>query len=228
MNAEQEGLPLGHSRKAAFRDAGRHSAHVRFLRRAIPLGSFGGIVVIVVLGMFDPISRSPKAISVAHSRLDGTHITMEAPKLSGYREDGRPYELRAATGVQNRRQPGIIELHKIDARFTLSDNSVAHLESSAGIFDNRRNLMTFPGRVQVTTNSGYKIVMRSGEVNVKAGTLASNGPVIVRMPRGMIAADRLSASDGGLNITFEGHVRSRFRPATGTGENGANSQENAP
>ncbi len=228
MNVEQGGSPLWHSRKAAFRDADRHSARVRFLRRVILVGSFGAIVAVVGIGMFDPFSRLPKNISAAHTGLDGTRITMEAPKLSGYRQDGRPYELHAATGVQDIRKPSIIELHEVDARFTLSDSSVAHLESPAGTFDNQRNFMTFPGQVQITTNSGYDIHLQSAEMDFKAGTVSSNDPVSVRMTRGMIAADRLSTTEGNQKITFDGNVQSTFDSSDATGASGGDAKENPP
>lgn len=227
MNVEQGGLPSGHSRNAAFRDADRHSARVRFLRRAILVGSFGGIVALVVIGVFNPFSRLPKNISVDHAGLDGTRITMEAPKLSGYRQDGRPYEVHAAAGVQDIRKPSIFELHEIDGRFTLTDSSVAHLESASGTFDNARNFMIFPGRVQITTNSGYDIRMQSAEMDVKAGTMTSNDPVIVRMTNGTIAANRLSMTGGGQSITFDGDVRSTFAPSATTGASDGAAKESA-
>lgn len=228
MNVERGGLLDRQSRSAAFRDADRHSARVRFLRRAILIGAFGGIAGLVVIGMFDPFSHLPKNISVAHTGLDGTRITMEAPKLSGYREDGRPYELHAATGVQDIRKPSIIELQEVDAHFTLSDSSVAHLESPAAVFDSTRNFMTFPGRVQITSNSGYDIHMRSAEMDVKAGTMMSNDPVSVKMTKGTIAADRLSMTGGGQDLSFDGNVRSTFAAGDDSATSGAPTKENPP
>ena len=139
---------------------------------------------------------------------------MEAPKLSGYREDGRPYALTAATGIQDIRRPSIIELHEVDAHFTLTDSSVAHLEAPAATFDSTRNVMTFPERVQITSNSGYDIHMQSAEMDVKAGTMNSNDPVTIKMTKGTIAADRLAMTDGGHETTFDGNVRSVFETGT--------------
>jgi lipopolysaccharide export system protein LptC len=229
MNGERAGLPVRDSRKAAFREASRHSARVRFLRRAILVGSLGGILVVVIIGLFDPFSRLPKNITVGHTGLDGTRITMESPRLSGYHQDGHPYEVRAAAGVQDIRNPNIIELHEVDARFTLTDNSIAHLESPAGVFDNGRNLMTFPGRVQITTTSGYDIHMQSAEMDVKAGTMTSNDTVTVRMNNGTIAADRLSMTNAdGPKIIFDGNVRSTFEPNDGTSATSGTAKESAP
>jgi lipopolysaccharide export system protein LptC len=229
MNGERGGSPLRDSRKAAFRDASRHSARVRFLRRAILVGSLGGIVAVAAIGMFDPFSRLPKNIKVDHAGLDGTRITMESPRLSGYHQDGHPYEVRAAAGVQDIRNPSIIELHEVDAHFTLADSSIAHLESPAGVFDNAHNFMTFPGQVQITTTSGYDIHLQSAEMDVKAGTMTSNDSVTVRMNSGTIAADRLSiTSEGGQKITFDGNVRSTFEPKDDTSASSGTAKENAP
>lgn len=228
MKSEQGGPPLPDSRKAAFRDADRHSARVRFLRRAIFVASLGAIVAVVAIAIFDPFSRLPKNITVDHAGLDGTRITMESPKLSGYRQDGRPYEVSAAAGVQDIRNPNVFELHEVEGRFTLTDNSIAHIEAPAGTFDNARNFMTFPGRVQITTNSGYDIHLQSAEMDVKAGTMTSNDPVTVRMNNGTIAADRLSMEQGGQAITFDGNVRSTFESSDDTGVAGGPAKGNAP
>jgi lipopolysaccharide export system protein LptC len=210
MNVQQGGSRFQPSRSGAFRSAGRHSKRVRFLRRIILFGCLGGSAALLVVGIFNPFGSVPKNISVAHTGLDGTKITMEAPKLSGYRQDGRPYQLSAARGVQDIRKPSIIELHEVDAHFTLTDNSVAHLESSAAVFDSARNFMTFPHPVQITSNSGYEVHLQSAEMDVKAGTMTTHDPVSMRMTKGTIAADSLATSEGGQETTFEGNVRSVF------------------
>ena len=48
---------------------------------------------------------------------------MELPKLSGYRQDGRRYDVRAASGVQDIKVPNIIELNQMDATFETGDNN---------------------------------------------------------------------------------------------------------
>jgi lipopolysaccharide export system protein LptC len=210
MNVEQGGSAFQQSRSAAFRAADRHSKRVRFLRGAILVGCLVGTAILLLVGVFDPFGRLPKNISVSRAGLDGTRITMEAPKLSGYRQDGRPYDLTASNGVQDIHKPSIIELNQVDAHFTLSDNSVAHLEAPAATFDSGRNLMTFPQRVQITSNSGYDIRLLSAEMDVKAGTMLSHDPVSVKMTKGTIAANSLAMTDGGHETTFDGNVRSVF------------------
>lgn len=204
------------SRSAAFRAADLHSGRVRWLRRLILIGAVGGTVALFGIAFFDPFNHLPKNVSVAHAGLDGTRITMAKPKLSGYRQDGRPYAVHAVSGVQDIRKPNIIELNDMEARFTLSDQSVARLESPHAVYDSTRNFMTFPGQVHISSDSGYDIYLQSAEMDIKAGNMVSKDPVTVHMTSGTVAADSLSMTDGGQRITFDGHVQSSFTSTAAT------------
>src|SRR6266487_2769954 len=72
----------------------RHSRWVRFLKLAIPLGATLAIGSIVFIGLFDPFRRL-EGLTLGPISLSGTKITMEAPKVTGFRKDARPYEVNA-------------------------------------------------------------------------------------------------------------------------------------
>ena len=206
------------TRSRAFRAAGRHSTRVVFLRRLILAASAFGIVAILVIGIFNPFGEVAQNVSISGANLDGTRVTMEHPRLTGYRKDGRPYEVRADSGVQDVRKPNVIELNDLSAKIGMTDKSVVRVESPSGIYDSTREFMDFKGNVSIKSDSGYDIALQSAQMDFKAGTVVSDKPVRVVMTSGTVLADRLNITESGRVITFEGNVRSTLVPARGTGE----------
>lgn len=200
---------LAAERSQAFRAAGRHSSRVTFLRRSIFAAAALGLVALVWIGVFNPFAAPVPAVSIKGTNLDGTRITMEQPRLSGYRRDGRPYEVTAASGVQDIRQPNVIELNNLDARIGMADQSTVHVVSPAGVYDSLREFMDFKSAVKIKSAS-YDIDLKSAKMDFKAGTLASDQDVKVLLSSGEIFAERMNIVDNGQNIVFEGNVRSSF------------------
>lgn len=216
MDRPRRGPPLV-DREKAFRDAGRHSSRVRLLRRAILIGSVGALAAFVVNTVFDPFGRLPQGVSLAQATLNGTRITMDLPKLNGYRKDGRPYELRARSGVQDVRTPKIIELNEVDAKLEMADKSSVRIVSPTGVFDSGAELMRLmsdaaSGGIRITSTSGYDIVMRSASMDFKSGAVVSSEPVTVKMNNGSVRADSLDIANNGAVVSFIGNVRSVIQP----------------
>ena len=119
---------FGGRRPTAFVDAGRHTARVQFLRRAIIAVCVGAVGLIGFILAFDPLHRLQiGGFSVASVGLEGTRIKMDRPRLSGYRADGLPYEIKANTVVQDTRRPKVFELDSVDAKLGVKDGSTLSL-----------------------------------------------------------------------------------------------------
>ena len=201
------------TRARAFRAAGRHTSRVRWLRRGIFIGSALGVLALIVVAFFDPFSKIPGKISISSATFTGSQISMESPKLSGFRNDGRPYEVRATRGVQDVRTPNTVALEDIEARLTMQDNAVVHLVAPEGVYDSSKDFMRFSHAVHITSDAGYDARLKSADADFKAGTVVSKDPVTVATKNATIAADRLTITQSGAVITFEGHVDSTLLPA---------------
>ena len=203
-------------RGGAYRAARRHSARVRLLRWAIPLGCFTAVAALLGVTLFDPFSKLlPGNISISSMGLNGTRVTMELPKLSGYRQDGRRYDVRAASGVQDIKVPNVIELNQMDATFETGDNNRVRVLAPTAIYDSGKEFMQMRGDVRVTSESGFDIRMHNADVDMKSGTIHSPEPVHVLMPRGTVDADRMDITNGGQQVTFDGNVVTHLVPADG-------------
>jgi lipopolysaccharide export system protein LptC len=200
----------GRDRGAAFAEAARHSARVRRIRIIIISGCALAAAGLVARAFFDPFSSLPGNISLASATFNGTRVTMERPKLTGYRQDGRPYDVRATDGVQDIRAPNIIELNQLEAKFETASHALVRVVARRGVYDSGKDFIHMTDDVHVTSDSGYEIRMKVADVDFKGGRIVSNEPVSVVMASGVINANTLDAVDNGEHILFDGNVRTLF------------------
>ncbi len=196
----------------AFRAATRHSSRVRLLRRSIFAGALVLVVGVLVFSIVDPFRKVVQGVSIDSIGVDGTKVTMARPRLSGYRSDGRPYEIFAASAVQDIKAPTKFELHEMDAHLTMQDKTVTHVTALLGTYDSAHDLMDLNSEVHITSDSGLNVVTKDAHVEFKSGSLVTRNPVTVAMRGSTIAADGMRMIDGGKQITFEGHVQTMFQP----------------
>lgn len=205
------------AKEAAFRSAVRHSYLVRFLRLAIPVGSMAAIALIIASSLF----RAPSGTNVTLGpvAMSGTKVTMEQPRLTGFRKDAKPYEVTAVSAAQDIRKPNVVELNQISARLAMDETNSAHLKADAGVYDMQGEKLTLDGNIHVKTDTGYTAELQSAQVDLKAGAVVSKKPVRVATSEGSnIEADSLDMSDNGSRIVFEGHVRTVIPPAQPKGQ----------
>ncbi|CAA9349117.1 MAG: FIG00793979: hypothetical protein, partial [uncultured Microvirga sp.] len=196
----------------AYQQAHRHSSRVRFFRRVIPIGAVIAIGFVAVVAVFNPFGKIA-GLTMGPISLSGTQVTMESPRLSGYRKDNRAYEVTAVAAMQDVRRPTVIELRDMKARLTLDDaGTVARLEADTGLFDTQKEQLEVRQNVRVRTDGGQEADLRSASVDLKAGTVVSNEPVTVRLPDATVEANSLNIRDSGKIITFIGNVKTVIDP----------------
>lgn len=197
------------ARSRVYSQARRHSARVRFLKRAIPLGAIVAVGLIAVT-FFDPFGRL-KGLKLGPFSLSGTKIAMESPRMTGYRKDSRGYEVTADNAYQDIRKPTVIELERMKARLATDDNGgTATLDAATGIFDTQNEQLELHRDIHVVTNDGQEAFLISASIDFKAGTVVSNEPVRVKMTSGTVEADSLKITENGKTIVFIGRVHALF------------------
>lgn len=190
---------------AAFRAARRHSRIVRLLRKAIPIGSALAFAMLVLAPILNPFNGIG-GLSLGPISLSGSKVTMEKPRLTGFRKDNRPYEVTAASAAQDIRKPNVVELNLMNARVETESGGWVRLESRTGIFDSQKEQMQLNEQIKVATDAGYEAFLKTADIDFKAGTIRSKDPVAVNMGAIRITADTLDVSDNGKIIVFQGRV----------------------
>jgi lipopolysaccharide export system protein LptC len=216
-------------RTRAFKKAKRHSRWVRFAKFAIPVGSLIGIAAVGLVAYLDPF-RKIENLSFGAVGVSGTNVTMEAPKLTGFKNDNRPYEVTASAATQDVRKPNFVELKDLRARIVTDDKgSVANLEAAIGILNTQREQMNLRNDVKVVTDSGQQVLLRSAFVDFKSGSVVSNEPVTVLLgTNGQIEAEGLRVIDNGKQMSFKGRVRTTFQPANDSSASPDSASKAAP
>ncbi|HEY8382339.1 MAG TPA: LPS export ABC transporter periplasmic protein LptC [Microvirga sp.] len=197
-------------RTRAFAQARRHSRWVRFYKVVIPTGALGAVLILGLYTIFDPFRRI-EGLTVGPVSVSGTQVTMEAPKLTGFRNDSRPYEVTASAATQDVRKPNLVELKDLKARIVTDDQgNAARLEAVSGVLDTQKEQMQLRESVRVKTDGGQDVKLRSAFVDFKAGTVVSNEPVTVNLGNGIIEAKGLEVKENGKILHFKGRVSTVF------------------
>ncbi|MGC2223282.1 MAG: LPS export ABC transporter periplasmic protein LptC [Methylocella sp.] len=202
--------------RGGFKAAHRHSARVRLFRLAAIAGSLLAIALIAAVALLNPLRHLPGDISVGRAALDGTKITLDFPKISGVQTDGRPFEIKARSGIQDIMAPHIIELLGIESKIGTPDASTIRVSAARGIYDSLHDKMTLEGDIRINNSAGYDIWLNTARIDFNTGGLVSEEPVRVILDGGTIAAKQLDVSDNGHKVSFGGEVTSMID--TGAGE----------
>ncbi|MCA1951824.1 MAG: LPS export ABC transporter periplasmic protein LptC, partial [Hyphomicrobiales bacterium] len=143
------------------------------------------------------------------------------PKLSGFKRDGRSYELVAATAVQDLKTPNVVDLNRLTARMQTGNDGWADLTGLRGLYDSKDERLAVEGGVGVKTETGVDARLADARIDFKSGTILTDNPVEVRMTQGQVNSDRLQVLDNGRRLVFEGRVRSNFVNAAPPGGDAA-------
>ena len=188
----------------AVRKAGRHSIVVRVVRIALPVGVIVGLTALVLLTYFKPMEMFEKLPSVSGKlAVQGSKITMELPRIAGFTRDSRAYELNAETAVQDITKPDIVELQNLRAKMELQDKDVVQVTANSGTYNTKADKIVLRDQIIVTSQQGYKAVLREAAVEMKKGNVVSDQPVEITLPSGMLKANRLEILESGDVIRFE-------------------------
>lgn len=187
--------------------ARRHSAKVRALRRVIPFGSAAAVLALGAATLLNPFAAGMPEVTLGPVGVSGTKVTMENPRLSGFRKGDQGYEVTAAAALQDVRRPSLVELRAMRGHLDTGDGGRAHLEAASGVFDSSREALALDQDIRLWTDKGEEVRLRSASVDFKAGSVRSTEPVAVAIPAGSITADALDVAEGGKVISFVGRVR---------------------
>jgi len=205
-------MDLVQDRGDAFRRAQRHSRRVRILRWALPITALGGLALLWFIFYFDPL-RLYRNLPIEFGRISITDnkLTIEAPKLTGFTQDRRPYSVTAEEAAQDLGSPNIIELGGIVAEVELANRGETEMRAKNGIFDLKAQSLRLSGGIEITATGGYKVSLVDALVEIKQGHVITEKPVKGIFPDGSLDANRLEIFNHGDRARFDGGVVMTFK-----------------
>ena len=194
---------------ARFAIAARHSRMVRVLRVAVPAAVVLAMTAIVFVSVYNPFRMLlPKLpVDIGNLVVSGTKITMEAPHMSGFTPDHRPYEVWAKTATQDLTDPDKVDLRTLRAKVLMEDRTTSiTLDARSGLFNSKTQLLDLRKDILLQSSSGYEARMSQALVDIVKSTVTSEEHVDVKLLNGTLSADRLRITGGGEVVRFEGNV----------------------
>jgi lipopolysaccharide export system protein LptC len=197
-----------------LRRARRHSARVRLLRKAIPAGAAGALGALVLAAWLKPLSAIPELpVSIDSVVVQGTKITMEAPRLTGFTRDNRPYKVTAEAAAQDIANPTVLELSGIKGTTEMQSKATVDVTAIAGLYDTKSEQLTLSQHIHVVSSDGYEGFLTEARIDVRSSRMTSEKPVEILLPNGKLNGNRLEVHDSGALVRFDGGVKLVLKPS---------------
>jgi len=207
--------PLANARNDGhFRRAQNHSALVGTLKRLLPIMAIGLVVWFVAVSLFGTYNTGN--LSIDSSSISNGKLVMEAPKLNGFSDSNLPYDLSASRAVQDLKNPGLIELEKIQATIPMEAGIFADIDALSGVYNTDKEWLSLNKQITVRSQDGTVIRLSTAEIDLSKGVLTSINPVTVTTNNTSISADQVDVLDSGSVIVFKKRVRMTIRPSAET------------
>jgi lipopolysaccharide export system protein LptC len=194
-----------------YRDARRHSGLVRWLKIILPALAGAGVVAFLVT-IKTMTSDIADLFTLASIAVDSKNLIMEKPHLSGFKGTEHSYEVHAERAMQDLTNPKIVRLEMIDAEFGLTSSVRVSLDATNGVFDGDKETLELTNGITVSSTDGYAAKLDMAMVDLRAGTLVSEGNIEISSIDGLVRSRALSISDRGKKIAFTGGVSMTFVP----------------
>jgi lipopolysaccharide export system protein LptC len=222
------GEPAG-GRDGAFRTAKRHSRRVRVLRWALPAAALGGLAIIMLVVWLDPL-RLYRNLPVEFGRISITDnkLTIEAPKLTGFTQDRRPYSVTAESAAQDLGSPNVIELAGILGQVELANRGETEMRAKNGVYDMKLGTLNLSNGIEIGATGGYKVLLQDALVEVRKGRIVTDKPVRAVFPDGTLDAQRVEIFEHGDRVRFGGVVMTFRMPPQNSGDTERSSADQAP
>jgi lipopolysaccharide export system protein LptC len=190
-----------------IRASRRHSRIVRFTRVALPVGIVIALTALVLVTYLEPMRMLEKLPAVSGKlAIQGSKITMEAPRIAGFTRDSRSYEMTAETAVQDIAKPDVVDLKNLRATVELPGPNLVQISSGSGVYNTKTEQLLMRDQVTFATAHGYRGKLREAAVDVKQGNIVSDHPVELVLPDGLLKANRIEILESGDLVRFDNGV----------------------
>jgi len=184
---------------------GAHDRLIRILKIGLP----ALIGLILAYLFFSPLAEKQEVsfllkkdqVDTAQERLKLTAVTYR-----GQDNTGRPFILSARSGVQQTSATPIVDIFDMNAQLQL-DSGPARIEAGRAQYQMEQDRVNVVGPVTFTAADGYRMETRDVNVDMRARTMQSRGPVQGQMPLGRFTADQMHVDLPSRRVVLTGRTR---------------------
>ncbi|PJA59091.1 MAG: hypothetical protein CO163_11300 [Rhodobacterales bacterium CG_4_9_14_3_um_filter_71_31] len=187
------------------------SGIVRFLKVALPLAALGLVAALFLVSRGD-IGRGVSVSAIDFDVTDGLRLSQ--PRFTGVTRNGQPFVITADWALPDGPDPDRVGLGPVRGEIEMDAARRVTLTAQGGEIRPKLNTMRLEGGVAAETTDGYRLSAARADIDMKAETLAADGPVAVSGPAGDIASGSMRAArrDENFVVWFENRVRVRIDP----------------
>lgn len=161
------------------------------------------VVFAVQLGVFDfsrPDAASGKADVAKPASPD--QFAAESSRLTGFDRDKQPFELNAASAVQDAGNDKIVHMKGVSAQLKQSDGEVLRITANTARYDASANILDLIDDVRIAVGEQFVATMPSARIRLDKKVLLTDKDVSVRFASGRIEAAGMRVSDNGAVVEF--------------------------
>lgn len=199
----------GAGRERVWRQARRHSRHVRALRVVLPV--ITGLIVAAMIVSLRGLPTPAGNLGLGGIGLSGSSLTMEKPHLTGYGSNGMSYDVTAARALQDLTNPDMVQLETISGRVKQPGDRWATLEAVGGIYNSKAESLHLSEDIRIVVHDGKRAFLETADVDLRTQEVVSDQPVRLEMPGARVRADSMHISAGGEEVTLRGGVVMNLR-----------------
>jgi len=187
------------------------SGIVRFLKVSLPLAALWLVAALFLVSRGD-IGRGVSVSAIDFDVTDGLRLSQ--PRFTGVTRNGQPFVITADWALPDGPDPDRVGLGPVRGEIEMDAARRVTLTAQGGEIRPKLNTMRLEGGVAAETTDGYRLSAARADIDMKAETLAADGPVAVSGPAGDIASGSMRAArrDENFVVWFENRVRVRIDP----------------
>jgi len=204
--------PRGWQPAEPRRHDARYSRFVALLRYLLPILA---VALLALVAIWPQIHGGIDGFRLQALKLDPSDIStlrMSRARYQGIDENDRPYRLTAEGAVQNPRDKNLVALEIPQAELTMENGSQVTVAAESGVYNGSGKTLDLMGKVRVTRDDGYVFETEVARVDLAAGTVAGDDPVVGRGPGGTIRAEGFRVLQKGAVVEFRGASRLLLPP----------------
>ena len=189
----------------------RYSRIIGWLKILLPIGA------LALLSTMFLFARSPGPqgdIPYAAIEALARDPRVTAPAFAGVTEDGAAVALTATTIRPDADRADAFGISDFRISLAAPDGQTVDVTAGEGVFDGRARTVVLTGLARVETSTGYLMETFGLTADLRAGSVETLGSLEVRTPFGALTAGKLTVTDGGARMVFNGGVRLLYQPGT--------------
>lgn len=194
----------------------RPAPSARYRRARVASWSLFGLaaafaaVFVVHIARFEATAPSPPASETAAPATNKVVVTHST--LTGFDRDRQPYNVTAASAVQDSDAPNRVHLETVAGELHRRSGDILKLAARTALFDSKTDILRLDGDVTLVAAGRFVAEMAQANVTLTDRRLRTTSPVNVTFDRGKVTAGGLEITDGGNRVVFFNRAKVTFGP----------------